>query len=107
VVSAWALTDEEKARLLNLAKKNPDWLAARCAAILALNTTMRGCELKCLQWRDVSLIDRMVTIRKSKTEAGERMIPLNSDTLGAIHELFKRAELIKWGCPKSLRVSSV
>jgi integrase len=89
-----ALTDEEKGRLLYLAESNPDWLAARCAAILALNTTMRVCELKGLQWRDVSLIDRTVTIRKSKTEAGERIIPLNPDAMGVIHELFKRAELI-------------
>jgi hypothetical protein len=89
-----ALAEEEKVRLLRLAASNPGWQVASCAAVLALNTTMRGCELKGLRWRDVNLLDRTVTIRKSKTEAGERMIPLNADAMAAIHDLFKRAELI-------------
>jgi integrase len=89
-----ALTTEEKAKLLNLAASNEDWLVARCATLLALNTTMRGCELKGLRWRDVNLLDRTLTVHRSKTEAGERVIPLNSDAMTAIHELFKRAEAI-------------
>jgi integrase len=79
---------------MHIAASNPDWHVARCAAVLTLNTTMRGCELKGLRWRDVSLLDRTVTVRLSKTEAGERVIPLNSDAMAAIHELFKRAEVI-------------
>ena len=88
------LTEEENERLLNLAASNPDWLVARCAAVIALNTTMRGCQLKGLQWRDVSLMDNTVTACKSKTEAGERIIPLNAAAIAAIQELLKRAELI-------------
>ena len=34
-------------------------------------------------------------MRRSKTEAGERTIPLNADAMVAIRELFKRAEVIK------------
>ncbi|MBV9623603.1 MAG: hypothetical protein JOZ14_06455 [Acidobacteria bacterium] len=41
-----ALTFEEKMRLLVMASSRPDWLAAYCAAVLAFNTTARGCELK-------------------------------------------------------------
>jgi integrase len=89
-----ALSQEEKARLLDLAAKNREWLVIRCAAVLALNTTMRGCELKGLRWRDVNILDQTVSIRKSKTEAGERVIPLNVHAMAAIHELFKRAEAI-------------
>jgi integrase len=88
-----ALSEEEKRKLLHLAASNPEWLVARCAAVLALNTTMRGCELKGLRWRDVNLLDRTATVHRSKTEAGERVIPLNNDAMAVVHELFKRAEV--------------
>ena len=74
-----ALTLEVKARLLAMAAAKPEWNTARVAAILALNTTMRGCELKGLRWGDVDFIERTVTIRRSKTAAGERVIPLNAN----------------------------
>ena len=89
-----ALAHKEKLRLLRLAETRPEWQVARCAAILALNATMRGCELKGLRWRDVNLIDRMLTVRRSKTEAGERVIPLNSDAMVTILELYKRAQAV-------------
>jgi integrase len=41
---------------------------------LCLNTTARGCELKGLQWSDVDLFERTLTVRKSKTAAGVRAI---------------------------------
>jgi integrase len=87
-----ALSQEERARLLRMAASRPDWEVACCAGILALNTTMRGCELKGLRWRDVNLLDSAVTVRRSKTEAGERVIPLNADAQAAILELYKRAQ---------------
>jgi integrase len=40
---------------------------------------MRGCEIKGLRWRDVDMIGRSLTVKRSKTEAGERVIPLNAD----------------------------
>ena len=46
----------------------PEWHNARWAGILALNTTMRGCEIKNLRWLDVDLLTRVFAIRKSKTE---------------------------------------
>lgn len=87
-----ALSHEERVKLLHMAATHPDWQAAYCAAILALNTTMRGCELRWLRWRDVNLLDSAVTVRRSKTEAGERVIPLNADAQAAILELYKRAQ---------------
>jgi integrase len=89
-----AMAHEEKVRLLRLAATRPEWQVARCAAILALNTTMRGCELKGLRWRDVNLLDRMLTVQRSKTEAGERAIPLNRDAMAAMLELYKRAQSV-------------
>ena len=86
-----ALTPDEKLRLIRAAKGKPEWANARLALTLALNTTMRGCEIKGLQWRDVDLMDRTLTIRHSKTEAGERVITLNPDAMAAILELRERA----------------
>ena len=71
-----ALTEDDKQRLLKTAVMRPEWETAYLAAILCLNTTSRGCELKGLQWSDVDLFSRTLTIRKSKTAAGERTIPL-------------------------------
>ncbi len=87
-----ALANDEKLRLLKVAGSRPDWHVACCAAVLALNTTMRGCELKGLRWRDVNLLDHMLTVRRSKTDAGERVIPLNADALAAILELYRRVQ---------------
>jgi integrase len=89
-----AMSHEEKLRLLSLAARRGEWQVLRCAVVLALNTTMRGCELKGLRWRDVNLIDRMLTVWRSKTDAGERVIPLNDHAMVAILELYKRAEAI-------------
>jgi integrase len=62
--------------------------------ILALNTTMRGCEIKAVRWCDVDFLAGTVTIQKSKTEAGRRMIPLNEDAVCAMRELHRRASTI-------------
>ena len=43
------LTPEEKPALLQTAASRPDWQIAKCAGILGLSTTVRGCELKGLR----------------------------------------------------------
>jgi len=92
-----ALTSEEEERLFAYAQKSLYWSAAYFAAIVAANTTMRGCELKGLQLRDVDLINGTVTIRRerTKTDAGCRIIPLNETATWALKELLKRAALLK------------
>ena len=87
-----AMSHAEKLRLLKVAASRPEWQTARTAMILALNTTMRGCELKGLQWRDVDLMERTLTIRVSKTDAGLRTIPLNAQAWAAILELRERSK---------------
>ncbi|MGO9646586.1 MAG: tyrosine-type recombinase/integrase [Terriglobales bacterium] len=87
-----ALTEEEKQRLLKAAVMRPEWETAYLAAILCLNTTARGCELKGLQWCDVDLFNRTLTIRKSKTAAGERVVPLTGVSVSALARLRRRAE---------------
>ena len=87
-----ALTEEEKQRLLKTAVIRPEWETAYLAAILCLNTTARGCELKGLQWSDVDLFAKTLTIRKSKTAAGERIVPLTDVAASALARLRRRAE---------------
>jgi integrase len=87
-----ALTEDDKQRLLKTAVMRPEWETAYLAAILCLNTTSRGCELKGLQWSDVDLFSRTLTIRKSKTAAGERAIPLTDVAGSALARLRTRAE---------------
>lgn len=87
-----ALTEDDKQRLLKTAVMRPEWETAYLAAILCLNTTARGCELKGLQWADVDLFSRTLTIRKSKTAAGERTVPLTSVACSALARLRARAE---------------
>ena len=90
-----ALSYEEKVRLLKAATQKPRWQNARLAMILALNTTMRSCEIRGLRWRQVNFIDRAITVRRNttKTDAGQRVIPLNGDAWSAILELRERAKL--------------
>jgi integrase len=89
-----ALTYEEKVKLLRRAATRPEWHTVACAARLALNTTMRGCEIKEMRWRDVNMIGRSLAVKKSKTEAGERVIPLNADAWAVILELYKRSQTL-------------
>jgi hypothetical protein len=39
----------------------------RISPVLALNTTMRGCENKGLRWRYINFLEKTLMIRKSKT----------------------------------------
>ena len=88
-----ALSLDERARLLKTAAQRPEWQLARLALTISENTTMRSCEIKGLQWRDINLIDRELTVSISKTEGGRfRLIPLNSGAYAAILELRDRAK---------------
>ncbi|MGE5647500.1 MAG: tyrosine-type recombinase/integrase [Acidobacteriota bacterium] len=86
-----ALEDQQEKLLFEVARSRPGWDAAFYAALAAASTTMRGCELKGLRLQDVNLVEREVTIRRSKTEAGYRHIPLNDGALWAFARLLERA----------------
>jgi len=88
-----ALQPEEKLRLLKVAQSRPEWETAYLASVLALNTTMRGCEVKQLRWRDIDLMDHTLLIRRSKTLAGERVIPLNANAYAALMRLRERSQM--------------
>jgi integrase len=88
-----ALTHEEERRLFETAASNPLWDAAYLAALVAVNTTMRSCELKGLHLGDVDLFTKFVFVRRdtTKTDAGCRDIPLNETALWAVGRLINRA----------------
>lgn len=77
----------EKARLVELAQRNPLWRRAYLAAQLALATGMRRSELRNLTWGDVDLYERTLQIRKGKRPASDRVVPLNTEALGILLEL--------------------
>jgi integrase len=95
-----AMSLEDKLRLLSTAASNPDWENAARAMTLALCTTMRGVEIKNLRWRDVDFLRQSLTIRRSKTEAGLRSIPLNEDAYGAILKLRERSKAFNGIAPE-------
>jgi integrase len=88
-----ALTYDEKLRLLRTAGQNDEWQRVQSAMSLALCTTMRGCEIKRLQWRDIDLLNRVIFVRTSKTEAGQRLIPLNDEAYELVVRLRERAKI--------------
>jgi integrase len=87
-----ALSYDEKLRLLRIAGQNEEWQRAEAAMSLALCTTMRGCEIKQLQWRDMDFLNRTILVRTSKTEAGQRLIPMNNEANEIILRLRERAK---------------
>src|SRR5205814_6663277 len=83
-----------KRKLFEVAASKPEWLVAYCAAVLAVSTTCRGVEIKNLRWQDVDLFNRVASIRRSKTAAGHRTIPLNGDAMAALSRLLGRARAL-------------
>jgi integrase len=91
-----ALSPEQERMLFHVASSNPRWNVAYYAAQLAANTTARSCELKGLRLRDIDLLARSMTIRRSstKTNAGCRVIPLNEVAVRAAVRLLERAKAL-------------
>src|ERR1035438_7840860 len=86
-----ALAPEEESRLWQVASSRSDWAVAYWCGTLAANTTMRGGEIKGLRLLDVDLEARLLTIRRAKTDAGCRVIPLNTSAQWALAQLVQRA----------------
>jgi integrase len=89
---------EEKKRLFEVAKSNPNWTTAYAAALIAASTTARGADLRGLRWSDIDLFEGVMTIPDSKTEAGKRRVPLNSDAIHGFRLLVDRATRLGIAC---------
>jgi integrase len=71
-----AITEEEESQLLAACDSN---LLLRTVVSLALNTALRKNEIRTLRWQQIDLLDRTLTVGRTKTEGGSnRVIPLNS-----------------------------
>lgn len=95
------LTQAEKQRLFETAASKPEWQTAYCAALLTANTSMRPVEIKRLKWQDLDPSQRVITVRRSKTEAGSRVIPLNDEAWSAVAALKQRADALSTYAPES------
>lgn len=91
---ARVLKPEEKKRFFEVAKSNPNWTTAYAAALIATSTTARGADLRGLRWSDVDLFEGVMMIPDSKSEAGKRRIPLNSDAMLGFRLLLGRAKTL-------------
>jgi integrase len=77
-----AMGDEEEARLLTACESN---ILLRTVVSLALNTALRKNEIRTLRWRQIDLLDRVLTVGQTKTEGGSgRVIPLNTVAYAAL-----------------------
>jgi integrase len=94
------LTAAEKQRVFETASSRPEWNTAYCAALLTANTSMRPKELKRLLWSDLDPVNRIITVRYSKTEAGTRVIPLNDEAWSAMAALKQRADVLGTYAPE-------
>jgi integrase len=88
------LSAGEKQHLFKTAAMKPEWQTAYCAALLTANMSMRPVELRRLLWSDLDPVNRLVTVRRSKTQAGTRVIPLNDEAWAAIAALKQRADTL-------------
>jgi len=94
------LTQDQKQILFQIAASKDDWQTAYCAALLTANTSMRPVELRRLRWRDLDPTNRLVMVRRSKTDAGTRIIPLNDEAWSSIAALKTRADKMRTNQPE-------
>ncbi len=89
------LTPAEIERLFATAATKPRWHTAFCAGMLTATTTMRPVELRRLQWKDLDATNQTIAVRRSKTEAGARLIPLNDEACSAVTALKRQADTLQ------------
>lgn len=81
-----SLTADEQLRLLTACKKSRS-RSLYPAVQLSLHTGLRNGELRLLRWRQIDLLERTVTVGKSKTVGGEgRLVPLSQTATQCLKE---------------------
>ena len=81
-----ALTADEQHRLLAACKKSHS-RSLYPAVLLSLHTGLRNAELRLLRWRQIDLLEKTVTVGKSKTAGGEgRVVPLSDTALSVVQD---------------------
>lgn len=87
-----ALSQQEIEALIAAVPRSTRYLDAADAMLLAITTAMRWREIRDLRWSDVSFLDRLINIKRSKTPAGWRTVPLNSTALSMLLQRHERAK---------------
>ena len=95
-----ALTEDEQARLFQLATSKPQWFFAYVAATLSFFVGLRQCEILGLQWKHIDLIQGRIEVRRSKTPAGWREPSMNRITANVLGELRTKAQAIGFAEPE-------
>ena len=97
-----ALSQEEERRLFATAASRPAWEAVFSLALLAANTGLRSGEVRRLRIGDVSLETQAILVHRgaTKTDGGERVIPLNTSALLAARFLIDRAVCLGASAPE-------
>lgn len=81
-----ALSEDETHRLLVACKASRS-RSLYPAVLLSLHTGLRNAELRNLRWRQLDLIDGILTVGRSKTVGGEgRLIPLSRTALACMKD---------------------
>jgi integrase len=106
-----ALSDDEKHRLLAACGKSRS-RSLYPAVLLSLHSGLRSSELRLLRWHQVDLLERTVTVGKSKTAGGEgRVIPLSNMALQTMKNwrsrliLFSRQSAMDWTVRRATRMA--
>lgn len=91
-----ALSRNELRQLAEVAELSVAWEAAFYGSVLAVNTGLRGGEIKKLRVGAIDLTRRRLVIRRieAKTDASARHIELNLDATKAAERLLLRANLL-------------
>jgi integrase len=85
-----AYSPEEKADLVKSAKNAPRSKGIFFALMLAQHAGLRDKEIRTLQWSNLDLTTRIITVGDSKTDAGRgRTIPMNEDLFAAAIDYVK------------------
>jgi integrase len=81
-----ALTSDEEHRLLTACKKSRS-RSLYPAVLLSMHTGLRNRELRLLKWRQIDMLDKKLTVGKSKTAGGDgRIVPLGDTALICLQE---------------------
>ena len=79
-----AISDDEVHRVLVACKKSRS-RSLYPAVVLSIHTGLRNQELRLLRWRQADLMNRILTVGRSKTAGGEgRTVPLNETAYSAL-----------------------
>jgi integrase len=89
-----ALSDAERARLLRVAKSNPNWEAAFLATGISVNTSAGPKETATLRLKDIDLERDVIRVQPGGAKNVHRMrtIPLNTESRACVKTALARAE---------------